>query len=128
MHILHTVLYTFPKALKKTICFNNGELLWLAIISSIIVTLSVIPGWYCKDKLGACHSPWVGQVRGWKLAVVHRSPTLSCLSYTGRSLSFIFYRVTLRNIKDEQKLQRDLPRCVAIHRFVIQRMNRLQKA
>ena len=96
MHILHTVLYTFPKALKKTICFNNGELLWLAIISSIIVTLSVIPGWYCKDKLGASHSLWVGQVRGWKLAVVHRSPTLSCLSYKGRSLSFIFLS---RNLK-----------------------------
>ena len=44
MHILHTVLYTFPKVLTRTICFNNGELLWLAIISSIIVTLSVIPG------------------------------------------------------------------------------------
>ena len=56
MHILHTVLYTFPKVLTRTICFNNGELLWLAIISSIIVTLSVIPGWYCKEKLGASHS------------------------------------------------------------------------
>ena len=39
MHILHTVLYTFPKVLRSRIyLFNNQDLLKLVIISFILVT------------------------------------------------------------------------------------------
>ena len=39
MHILHTVLYTFPKGLDKENLSNKQELLWLVIISLILMTL-----------------------------------------------------------------------------------------
>ena len=39
MHILHTVLYTFPKVLDKENLSNKQELLWLVIISFILMTL-----------------------------------------------------------------------------------------
>ena len=39
MHILHTVLYTYPKALTRRICLiNNQELLKLVIISFVLPT------------------------------------------------------------------------------------------
>ena len=39
MHILHTVLYTYPKALTRRICLvNNQDLLKLVIISFILPT------------------------------------------------------------------------------------------
>ena len=39
MHILHTVLYTFPKVLDKENLSNKQELLWSVIISFILMTL-----------------------------------------------------------------------------------------
>ena len=39
MHILHTVLCTFPKVLDKENLSNKQELLWLVIISLILMTL-----------------------------------------------------------------------------------------
>ena len=39
MHILHTVLYTFYTSSAKENLFNNQELLYLVIISSILLTL-----------------------------------------------------------------------------------------
>ena len=39
MHILHTVLYTFPKELTRRIYLKNLEHIQLAIISFILVTL-----------------------------------------------------------------------------------------
>ena len=50
MHILHTVLYTFPKVLKKTIC------LWIKSFFSwwsfplFLCPYYVIQGWYCKEN------------------------------------------------------------------------------
>ena len=32
MHILHTILYTFPKVLKREKLFNNQELLLLVVV------------------------------------------------------------------------------------------------
>ena len=56
MHILPTVLYTFPKRLTRRIsltiksCFS-----WWS--SSLLSQLScLIQGWYCKEKLDASHS------------------------------------------------------------------------
>ena len=40
MHILHAVLYTFPRLPTGRICsLNNQEHLWLVIISFILMTL-----------------------------------------------------------------------------------------
>ena len=39
LHILYTVLYTFPKVLTRRICFDNYEILYLMIICFIPVTL-----------------------------------------------------------------------------------------
>ena len=39
MHIFHTVLCAFPKALIRRICFNSQELLKLVIISSLLVSV-----------------------------------------------------------------------------------------
>ena len=41
MHILHTVLYTFPKLLERRICFKT--------IKSFFGWL--LHGWYCREKL-----------------------------------------------------------------------------
>ena len=38
MHNLHTFLHTFPKKADKENLFNNQELLWLVIISSVLMT------------------------------------------------------------------------------------------
>ena len=42
MHILLTVLYTFPKNADKDILLNNQELLFLLIISIILITLMFV--------------------------------------------------------------------------------------
>ena len=55
MHILHTVLHNSKDADKENL-INNQESLWLVIISIILVTLCVIQGGYCKEKLDASHS------------------------------------------------------------------------
>ena len=39
MHILHTVLYTFPEVLTRGNVFKNQELYKLVIVSLILVTL-----------------------------------------------------------------------------------------
>ena len=62
MHILHTVLHNSKDADKENL-INNQESLWLVIISIILVTLCVIQGGYCKEKLDASHS-WGGGGRG----------------------------------------------------------------
>ena len=41
MHILRTVLYTFPKVLTRRIWYNNQVLLWLVIISFFSCDLDV---------------------------------------------------------------------------------------
>ena len=41
MHILLTVLYTFPMVLTKRICLKNQELLKLVIISFILMALTL---------------------------------------------------------------------------------------
>ena len=56
MHILHTVLYTFPICAGKENLYNNQEVLQLIIISFILMTLMFDSRWYWKEKLDACHS------------------------------------------------------------------------
>ena len=41
MHILHTVLYTFPNVLEKENLFSNQDVLQLIIISFILITLMI---------------------------------------------------------------------------------------
>ena len=51
MHILHTVLYTFPKVLTRRICFTVKSFLsWLTFLF-ILVTLMFGSGWYWKEDL-----------------------------------------------------------------------------
>ena len=56
MHILHTVLYTFPKRLTRRICFtiNSCFSWWSSLLFSWLSCL--IQGWYCKEKLDASHT------------------------------------------------------------------------
>ena len=58
MHVLHTVLYTFPNVLAKENLFNNQEVLQLIIISFILMTL-MLDSWMilkgeikCQSLLG----------------------------------------------------------------------------
>ena len=39
MHIIHTVLYTFPEVLSERICYKVKSFIKLVIISSILATL-----------------------------------------------------------------------------------------
>ena len=56
MHILHTVLYTFPKRLTRRICFTIKSCFswWSSLLFSWLSCL--IQGWYCKEKLDASNS------------------------------------------------------------------------
>ena len=56
MHILHTVLYTFPMVLTRRICFKFKSFFswWLFPIFSRPQCL--IQKWYCEEKLDASHS------------------------------------------------------------------------
>ena len=56
MHILHTVLCTFPLGADKKNLFNNEEPLWLVDHFIILINLLSDLGWHCKEKLDACHS------------------------------------------------------------------------
>ena len=64
MHILHNVLYLFPKVLRRRICLTIKSFLswWSFLIFSWL--LSVIQGWSCKEKLDASHS-W--GLKGWNI-------------------------------------------------------------
>ena len=56
MHILHTVLYIFPKVLTGRICLTiNNFLSWWSF-PLFSWPWCVIQGWYCKEKLDAGHS------------------------------------------------------------------------
>ena len=55
MHILHNVLYTFSVADRENL-FNNQAPLYLVIFSFILITLGVIQGNYCGEKLYAGQS------------------------------------------------------------------------
>ena len=62
MHILHTVLYTFPEGKEENL-FKNQELYKLVIISLILVTLMFDSGVILKEKLKAGHSAhWVKEL------------------------------------------------------------------
>ena len=52
MHILHTVLYTFPNVLHgKENLLNNWEVLQLIIISFILMTLMLVLGMIMKGEI-----------------------------------------------------------------------------
>ena len=56
MHILHTVLFTFPKALSRRICLTIKSFFsWWSypLFSRLSCT---IQGWYCMEKLDASPS------------------------------------------------------------------------
>lgn len=55
MHILHTVLHTFPKRLTRRICFTIKSCFsrWSSPLLSWLSCL--IQGWYCKEKSDAGH-------------------------------------------------------------------------
>ena len=59
MHILHTVLCTFPDVLAKENLFNNQEVLQLIIISFILMTLMFNSGVILK-----------GEIRCWSLSEI----------------------------------------------------------
>ena len=44
MHILHTVLYTFPRVLTWRICLTVKSFFYLVIISLILMTFMLDPG------------------------------------------------------------------------------------
>ena len=56
LHILRTVLYTFPKVSTRRICLTIKSFSgwWSFFLFSW--HLFVIQGWYCKEKLDASHS------------------------------------------------------------------------
>ena len=54
VHILHTVLYTFPIQGAENL-FYNQELLSLVTTSFIPMTWMCNSEWYCKEKLDASH-------------------------------------------------------------------------
>ena len=56
MHILHTVLYTFPKVLTRRICLLIRSFFCWASFSSFSWPQYMVQGLYCKEKLDASHS------------------------------------------------------------------------
>ena len=56
MHILHTVLYTFPSILAGRICSTIKRFFSLIIISFIILTLMFDSGVILKGELDPSHS------------------------------------------------------------------------
>ena len=56
MHILHTVLFTFPKVLTRRISSTIKSLTLMITSFFFSWPYCVIPGWYCRRKLDACHS------------------------------------------------------------------------
>ena len=56
MHILHTVLNTFPKVLTRRICLTIYSFYCWWSFPFFLWPFCVIWGWYCKEKLDASHS------------------------------------------------------------------------
>ena len=56
MHILHTVLHTFPEVLMRRICLTIKSIFrWWSFLLFLWPSC-LIQGWYCKEKLDARHS------------------------------------------------------------------------
>ena len=49
MHILHTILYTFPKVLKREKLFNNQELLLLVVVDDHFLYFPDRNVWFRDD-------------------------------------------------------------------------------
>ena len=56
IHILHTVLYTFPKVLKRRICLLIKSFFHWWSFPLFSWPQCAIQGWYCGEKLDADHS------------------------------------------------------------------------
>ena len=56
MHILHTVLYTFPKEKTRRLCLLIKSFISWWSFSSFSWPWCVNWGWYCKEKLDAGYS------------------------------------------------------------------------
>ena len=56
MHILHTLLCTFPKVLTRRICVMIKSFFSWWSFPSFSCSQCVIQGWYCEEKLDAGHS------------------------------------------------------------------------
>ena len=56
MHILHTALNTFPKEKTRRICLPIKSFISWWSFSLFSWPKCVNWGWYCKEKLDACHS------------------------------------------------------------------------
>ena len=83
MHILHTVLYTFPKVLKKRICLTIKSFFTCWSFPLFSWPYCFIQGWSCKEELDASHSKglkgwatWAGErfVRGLAIIISVRPP------------------------------------------------------
>ena len=56
IHILHTVLYTFPKVLTRRICLIILTFLSWWSFPLFLWPWCLIWGWRCKEILNTCHS------------------------------------------------------------------------
>ena len=56
MHILHTVLYTFPMVLVRRICLPIKSFFSWWSFPLFSWPWCVIQGWYCKENLDCSHS------------------------------------------------------------------------
>ena len=56
MHILHTVLYTFPKVLTRRIFLSIKSFFSWWSFTLFLWPYFLIQGWYCIEKLEADHS------------------------------------------------------------------------
>ena len=52
-HILHTVLYTFPKMLTRRICLKVKSFFNWRSFPLFFWPRCLVQGWYCKEKLDA---------------------------------------------------------------------------
>ena len=55
IHILHTVLYTFPWVLTRRICLTIRSFFRWWSFPVFLCPSCAIRGWYCKEKLDAGH-------------------------------------------------------------------------
>ena len=55
IHILHTVLQTFPWVLTRRICLTIKSFFWWWSFPVFLCPSCAIRGWYCKEKLDAGH-------------------------------------------------------------------------
>ena len=71
MHILQTVLYVFPKVLKRRICFTIKTFYSWWSFPLFSWPRCLIQEWYCKENSDASHHRGL---KGWKSNVSHCSP------------------------------------------------------